>query len=557
MRKRMFLAALAAASLAVGSVAVAAPAIATQPDVICPDGGDWVKTNDVNALTATATAPTESLIAEVCYKAGNEQATFPVDPPATSVEITSTLLNNGGQIAEISHYSIRLVDAPSEPITVRVNLTYMMDCVGDTMNTWRVRNPHTETITVSWRNAGNTLTGTHVAAPGDTFFETPRVSETIIISWGGGDTGIVAGSVTKASGNDVPASDPKCLPPAQECIVTYGDWFTEQDDTVPALEENGLRFIGGVNDSMGIGIGIGGNLQGLPEITYVAEGDAYSLARFYPRLVINSSADGGPAYNSITVTSEGPVNASSVASGRVKIADGGARVSKTIAEWIAYYPNNSLLAFFMNTDSSSNGDVSVLLKSVSAGECFAEEWGYGPQPETKIEYGEWMTGEYDCDDTTVSETRTVTTTTYALLDDQWVGTITIGQEGRIRDLTPEEIDDLFCPGEQPDDKVEVTEWVDGEYDCDDTTVTQTRTVTTTPYVLDGETWVLGTPTVVEETQIRDLTVSELLALDCDTTPETPLAYTGGEDTTSIALGALAITLLGGALLVAGRRLAQR
>ncbi len=89
----------------------ATAASADQPDFICPDGvGGWVKTEPVDLLSTTATAPSGKLIAEVCYKAGDNNAFFNVNPPASSVTITSTLLNNGGQIAEISHYSLRLVD---------------------------------------------------------------------------------------------------------------------------------------------------------------------------------------------------------------------------------------------------------------------------------------------------------------------------------------------------------------------------------------------------------------------------------------------------------------
>ncbi len=245
-----------------------------------------------------------------------------------------------------------------------------------------------------------------------------------------------AGVLVKAMHVEAPA----CPPPAPEqCVVTFGTWSTEPDDTAPTLVEDGLRFVGGVNDAMGVGIGVGGNLQGLPEISYVAQGDAYSLARFYPRIVIDSSADGGPGYNSITVTSEGPVNGSSVASGRVKTAEGTARVSKTIAEWIAHYPNNKLLAFFFNTDSSSNAEVSVLLKSVTAGVCFANAWGYGPNPGPLVAFGKTTLGEYDCLDREVAEIREVFTTTFALVNGEWIPTTVTSTQTTVRAMTELEL----------------------------------------------------------------------------------------------------------------------
>lgn len=539
---KRFIGAFVALVVAAGGAAFAAPAVATQPDFIC-EGYDSGKIDTVgDPATVEVTAPEGKLISGYCVKAGTEKFFIEVDPPSKTVVVDHPTKDS------VSHYSLVYVDAPVEPVTVRINLTYIEECALDADNTWRVRNPSDKTITVTWRNASNTRSGTHTATPGDTFFATPRGTETMIISWGGGDSGIVAGSVTKASGNDIPSSNPKCLPPAEECIATNGVWFTENDDTVPTLEENGLRFVGGVNDSVGTGIAITSNLQGLPEITYVAEGDAYSMARFYPRLVINSSADGGPAYNSVTVTSEGPVNASSVASARLKLSEGGTRVSKTIAEWIAYYPNNQLLAFFFNTDSSSNAQVSVLLKSVSAGECFEKAWGYGLQPETKVEYGDWVTGEYDCDDTVVTETRDVFTTTFSLVEGQWVGSTVTTSESRERALTAEEIDALLCPGEKPEPIVEVEQWE--TTDCEAGFITTTTVTTTTDWELSGEEWVQTRPTSVIEQTTREVT-----AEDCPPAqtpePREPLAYTGGVDMTPIGFAGGAALLTGLGLAVFG------
>lgn len=374
--KRTIMAAMTAAALAIGGIAVAAPAVATQPDFIC-EGYDSGKIDTVgDPATVEVTAPADKLISGYCVKAGTEKFFIEVNPPAKVVVVDHPEKDS------VSHYSLVYVDEPKpEPITVRVNLTYMMDCAPDPMNTWRVRNPHTETITVTWRNAGNTLSGTHTATPGDSFFETPRGTETMIISWGGGDSGIVAGSQTKASGNDVAASDPKCV---------------------------------------------------------------------------------------------------------------------------------------------------------------------GPQPETKVEYGEWVKGEYDCDDTVVTETRDVFTTTYSLMDNKWVGSTVTTSESRERALTAEEIDALFCPGEKPEPIVEVEQWE--TKDCEAGFITTTTVTTTTDWKLSGEEWVQTRPVSVIEQTTREVTAEDCPPVETPEPREPSLPVTGGVDMTPFAFA-------GGAALLAGIALA--
>lgn len=71
-------------------------------------------------------------------------------------------------------------------------------------------------------------------------------------------------------------------------------------------------------------------------------------------------------------------------------------------------------------------------------------------------------------------------------------------------------DEEEVPPQQPDPEVDEGEWVDGEWKCDDVVVTQTRTITTTPYRWDGEAWVLDTEnaSTTTETRTRDLTDEE-------------------------------------------------
>jgi len=130
-----------------------------------------------------------------------------------------------------------------------------------------------------------------------------------------------------------------------------------------------------------------------------------------------------------------------------------------------------------------------------------------PKPDDLVEYTEWEDGDYECPDTTVEQTRSKTTTTYKLVQGEWVvDTVTTVEETRTRDLTLEEQQSV-C--EEPESKVEYTEWVDGDYECGDTTVVQTRTKTVTNYTfVSGEGWVADEPIVTEETQTRDLTAEE-------------------------------------------------
>ncbi|MHB1491186.1 hypothetical protein GALL_364500 [mine drainage metagenome] len=67
-----------------------------------------------------------------------------------------------------------------------------------------------------------------------------------------------------------------------------------------------------------------------------------------------------------------------------------------------------------------------------------------------------------------------------------------------------------CSVVQPDSKVTSTEWADGTWACDATTVKQTREVTTTPYIWVDGAWVLDTAkaATVTEKQTRDLLASE-------------------------------------------------
>jgi len=133
----------------------------------------------------------------------------PTFAPVTSVPMPSSLHPTpAGQMA----YAEAIVDvgfrtaapAPTEVKAASMNLTYMTGCAPDTTNTWRIRNGSTFDVPFTLEYVGQSMLirPPNGAPVGDSFLETPRQDATAILRWGGGDSGIIAGSVTKASGND-------------------------------------------------------------------------------------------------------------------------------------------------------------------------------------------------------------------------------------------------------------------------------------------------------------------------------------------------------------------
>ena len=93
--------------------------------------------------------------------------------------------------------------APTE-VKATMNLTYMTGCAPDSTNTWRTRNGSTFAVpfTLVYVGQEGGVIASGIAPVGDSFLNTPRMDATAILRWGGGDSGIIAGSVTKASGRD-------------------------------------------------------------------------------------------------------------------------------------------------------------------------------------------------------------------------------------------------------------------------------------------------------------------------------------------------------------------
>ena len=97
-----------------------------------------------------------------------------------------------------------------------------------------------------------------------------------------------------------------------------------------------------------------------------------------------------------------------------------------------------------------------------------------------------------------------------------------------------------CDGDVPDSKVTYTPWVDENWNCGDTTTTQTRTKTVTPYVWDIEEreWDEGTPVVTTETGTRALTKDEQYACPI---PVKPAATGVPDDCDGDIFGSITVT----------------
>lgn len=169
-----------------------------------------------------------------------------------------------------------------------------------------------------------------------------------------------------------------CVPPLPAPCTTTGDWFTESDDTAPIETIDGLKFQGGSGKAVGYGQAVTGNLQGLQDISYTASGD---VDKFYVRIVIDSTADGGYAYDSLTIISEGPVTGDSIAASNKRGFE-----QHTLDEWAALLPNNALKFIFFHLDSGASADESVILSSVISEGCLAGLWNVDqPKPKTGTE----------------------------------------------------------------------------------------------------------------------------------------------------------------------------
>ncbi|WP_126134753.1 hypothetical protein [Actinotignum sanguinis] len=118
----------------------------------------------------------------------------------------------------------------------------------------------------------------------------------------------------------------------------------------------------------------------------------------------------------------------------------------------------------------------------------------------------------------MTQSRTVTTTPYKWDSGkrQWVldtAKASTKNESRQRDMKDGE--HKACTP-QPPAQVTTTSWVDGAKDCNARKVTQSRTVTTTPYKWDSgkRQWVLDTAKAVKRTETRERDMDEREVGEC-------------------------------------------
>ncbi|MBS5749301.1 MAG: BspA family leucine-rich repeat surface protein, partial [Actinotignum schaalii] len=151
----------------------------------------------------------------------------------------------------------------------------------------------------------------------------------------------------------------------------------------------------------------------------------------------------------------------------------------------------------------------------------------GNPPGSKVEETAWVDGAKDCNTRKVTQSRTVTTTPYKWDSGsrKWVldtGKASKKTETRQRDMNDGE--HKAC-SPQPPAQVTATNWVDGAKDCNTRKVTQSRTVTTTPYKWDSGSrkWVLDTGKASKKTETRQREMNDGEHKAC--TPQPPAQVT--------------------------------
>jgi hypothetical protein len=155
--------------------------------------------------------------------------------------------------------------------------------------------------------------------------------------------------------------------------VPSGIWYTEGDDNEPVQVEDGLAFYSaGDGKAVGYRQVVGGNLQGWDSVSFAANGD---LSQFFFRITVDLSADGGPAYKSLSIPGTTTITQASEVYQFPGLA---------IADVAALYPNNVITSIGFQTNSGAPEGVGATLTSLS-GSCgsvsFAQDVEPEPEPE--------------------------------------------------------------------------------------------------------------------------------------------------------------------------------
>lgn len=164
---------------------------------------------------------------------------------------------------------------------------------------------------------------------------------------------------------------PECVTPVlpAPCVVD-GSWYTEGDDLAPVATPSGLLFEGGSGKAVGTRLPITGNLQGWGSVSFTATG---GTEQFFYRIVIDASADGGKAYQSLSFPGYTTIDSSSVSY----------QFGETLAETAARFPNNVLKSAGFQTNSGAPEGFEAVLSSVT-GACGTFDFTYTPEPEVVV-----------------------------------------------------------------------------------------------------------------------------------------------------------------------------
>lgn len=163
--------------------------------------------------------------------------------------------------------------------------------------------------------------------------------------------------------------EPPTIEPA--ACVGVGDWYTEGDDLAPVITPDGLVFTGGSGKAVGYRLPVTGNLQGWTSASFDNSG---GTEQFFFRIVIDASADGGPAYKSLSFPGTSTVTQDSVSY----------QYGETLAQTALRFPNNKITSVGFQTNSGAPADYSATLRSFSS-ECAEVDWTYTVEPEPEPE----------------------------------------------------------------------------------------------------------------------------------------------------------------------------
>ena len=180
----------------------------------CPDGGDWVKVDGIDAQSYNYVAPEGKEVVEVCYKAGTTVKYETIDPPQSSVTVTTDVPNpNDNAFQNISHASFRLADEEKEQDPLP--LTLVGECLGDGYIEWKVTNPNDFIVQFSWETNDNQSGNSQAPANSFVTFKTASTGKTVSLSYSLDEEPVKTEKTVKACEEE---KDPEELILMGECL---------------------------------------------------------------------------------------------------------------------------------------------------------------------------------------------------------------------------------------------------------------------------------------------------------------------------------------------------